>query len=96
MLCVILATALDPPRDFVVGSIRNRTNNSTVTIEWTPPPGESIMYTISVLPPPLSMDTSSSQTSTTITVLYNTKYEVNLLDSVCGGQTAINFTLGQH
>ena len=75
----------------------NGTTNSTVTIQWTPPPNAgNAMYTIAVTPLPESgpvMDTVSTQTS--IIVFYNTFYTVNVsVAAPCAEVATITFTLG--
>ena len=94
---VVIVLIGPPPSNVRLSNSVNGTNNSTVTIVWTPPPNAgNVMYAITVIPIPESgdlMDTSLTQT--TITVLYNTHYTINVsVNTLCAEVAAFTFTLG--
>ena len=81
----------------MLSSFVNGTDNSSLTIEWTLPITGNVMYAITVTPPPPSgnlMDTNSTQA--TITVLYNTQYNINIsvTNVLCPGTFSGSFILG--
>ena len=75
------------------------TTDSTLTIEWTPPPNAgNAMYNVAIDPVPVSgnlMDINSNQI--TITVAFNINYDVNIsVNTMCAELVSTTILLGKN
>ena len=75
----------------MVSSQQDGVNSSLLTLTWSPPfstGGISVSYTLTISPPPFSgSPVTVENTSTQITVSYNTPYNVTIRAVNCAGMS---------